>query len=99
MEFITKETALLAKEKGFKITRHTSIYELAELLRKRNGIFIEIEIGTTMAAQSMVSYSYKIYRNSNGINFETIIPSESNYLDYSECLETALQEALKMIEL
>lgn len=103
MEFITKETDDLARKKGFDkffsklLGVMTFQYELMDWLRGKRGIFIEIETGPTMATQSKLCFSYRIYHNSNGINFETIIISEIIYSDYEECLEEALKESLKLL--
>lgn len=72
-------------------------YQLMDWLREEHNIYISIIPSVTMALKSKVSFTYQISSDSNGEKFNIYSSSMDCYSNYEECLETALQEALKMI--
>lgn len=106
MQLISKETAKIAREKGFDdfFSKELSSpidnayqYQIMDWMRKKYNLYIVINPSVTMALKSQVNFAYKIYGKSDGVNFSTNWSSFYNYSTYEECLEYALQEALKFI--
>ena len=97
MQTVCFETAKLAKEKGFgnyfsKLLGEPTVrvHELLDWLREEHNLHIEI-LYDYESDNTSYHYTIRTIGKDNGRDWK------EDYATYEECLETALQEALKMI--
>jgi hypothetical protein len=90
MQTVCFETAKLAKEKGFNYMYSTNQHDLLDWLRELHNLHIEI-LYDYENDNTSYHYTIRTIGKENGRDWK------EDYATYEECLETALQEALKMI--
>lgn len=103
MKLISFETAKLAKEKGYDNFFSKTLcgelvqayqYDIVDWLREEHNIDIEIETQHGFVLDQHEGYNFRVSQNKDNVKWCWDTP----FSDYCDCLETALQEALKLIK-